>query len=447
MRYMARLLSFGLVLSLSLFAARRGAFLDTVRDSSGVVLGEVLNTSSYYGSDGEIYTDVVLQVRSKVKDRSGRLPGTLTFTVPGGQVGDIRVEFSETPAFAKEESVMLMLDENGQPVEKLALDGGFVPDLGKSAAEALNEIVEAGEALPEFQPERAHEFARKARAVETKAANAAISCFALMGPKWSAAVATYKIASTIPADWASSLTAGATAWNQGGSPFRLNPDASSTNEITLAAISGANILAQTRVEYMPSTNTMRRFTLTFNTAYQWSPTGEAGKFDVQGITAHELGHALGLSHPSDASCSAQTMWASAAAGETSKRTLESGDKEGLVAIYGSGAGTTPTPPPPPPPPPVPAPTTPTLADLIAWPTAPRANTPFYLLANGTGFLETLQFVVKGTGCPTAGCVFTGNTNSATVAFTAARLGAGTFSVAVRNTVTGALSPAKPLLVR
>ena len=445
MRRTSYLLALSLALSLSLPAARRGAFLDAVKDSSGVVLGEVLNTSSYYGSDGEIYTDVVLQVRSKVKDREGRLPSTLTFTVPGGQVGDVRVEFSETPAFAKEESVMLMLDENGQPTEKFQLDGGFVPELGKSAAQALEEIVQAGEALPEFHLERANEFARKAHGTD-KALNAAITCYALMGPKWSPAAATYKITSTIPADWSTSLTAGAAAWNQGGSPFRFSADAASTNEITLAALTGANILAQTRVEYMPSTNTMRRFTLTFNTAFQWSSTGEASKFDVQGITAHELGHALGLSHPSDSSCSAQTMWSSAAAGETSKRSLESGDKEGLVAIYGSG-GTTATPPPAPPPP-APAPTTPTLADLIPWPSTPRAGAPFYLLANGTGFLDTLQFLVKGTGCPTAGCVFTANVSSAANAFGVARLStAGSFTVAVRNTATGALSAAKPLTVR
>ena len=442
MRYMARLLSFGLVLSLSLSAARRGAFLDAVREADSIVLGEVITTNSYYGSDGEIYTDVVLRVRSKVKDRAGRLPGTLTFTVPGGQVGDTRVVFSETPAFADEEAVMLMLDGHGQPAEKFEMHGDYLPELGKSAAQALDEIVAAGEALPEFQPERAKEFARKSNSVDRQVA-AAISCYSLMGPKWSPATATFKTMSPIPADWSTSLTGGVNAWNEGGSPFRFTADASSTNEISLGAITGANILAQTRVEYMPSTNTMRRFTLMFNTAYPWSTTGEASKFDVQGITAHELGHALGLNHPSDASCSATTMWASAGAGETSKRTLEAGDREGLVALYGSGSV---APPPPPTPVPAPAPAIPTLASLNLFPSAPRANTGFYLIANGTGFERTLQFVITGPGCPATGCVVAGNVNSSTFAYAITRLNAGSFTVAVRNTATGKLSPAKPLTV-
>lgn len=443
MRYMARLLSFGLVLSLSLSAARRGAFLDAVRDADSIVLGEVITTNSYYGSDGEIYTDVVLRVRSKVKDRAGRLPGTLTFTVPGGQVGDTRVVFSETPAFADEETVMLMLDGNGQPAEKFELDGDYLPELGKSAAQALDEIVAAGEALPEFQPERAKEFARKSKAADKQVA-ATISCYALMGPKWSPATATFRTMPTIPADWSTSVTSGVNAWNQGGSPFRFTADANSTNEISLGAIAGANILAQTRVEYMPSTNTIRRFTLLFNTAFQWSTTGEAAKFDVQGITAHELGHALGLNHPSDASCSATTMWASAGAGETSKRTLEAGDREGLVALYGSGAVT--PPPPTPTPTPVPTPATPTLASLNLFPSVPRANTGFYLIANGTGFERPLQFVITGPGCPATGCVVAGNANSSTFAYAITRLSAGSFTVAVRNAATGKLSSAKPLTV-
>lgn len=442
MRFSARLLAFGLLLSMSLPAARRGAFLDAVKESSGVVLGDVLATNSYYGSDGEIYTDVVLQVRSKVKDRSGRLPGTLTFTVPGGQVGDTRVVFSETPAFAEQEAVMVMLDQAGRPLEKYELEGDYVPELGKSASQALDEIVDAGEALPEFQPERAKDFARKSRAVE-KELNATATCYALMGPKWSPAAATYKVGSTIPADWSASLTAGAAAWNQGGTPFRFSTDANSGNEITLAAITGAsNILAQTRVEYMPSTNTMRRFTLTFNTAYTWSSTGEAGKFDVQNIAAHELGHAAGLGHPSDASCNLNTMWSSAASGETLKRTLEAGDKAGLVALYGSGGSVTPPPPPPPP-----APTVPTLGTLSPWPSTPRANTGFYLIANGTGFANNLQFVITGPGCPTTGCVSNGTVSGTTFAYAVTRLSAGTFTVAVRNSATGTLSAAKPLTVR
>jgi hypothetical protein len=54
--------------------------------------------------------------------------------------------------------------------------------------------------------------------------------------------------------------------------------------------------------------------------------------DFLNIFQHEAGHALGLSHPSS-TCNDETMFASAAAGETKKRSLESGDIAGINALY------------------------------------------------------------------------------------------------------------------
>lgn len=66
--------------------------------------------------------------------------------------------------------------------------------------------------------------------------------------------------------------------------------------------------------------------------YNWSGIGEAGKMDFENIATHELGHAVGMGHPSD-SCIEETMYRFAAPGETKKQTLEQGDIAGVKALY------------------------------------------------------------------------------------------------------------------
>jgi len=67
--------------------------------------------------------------------------------------------------------------------------------------------------------------------------------------------------------------------------------------------------------------------------FDWSFSGEAGKMDFLNIATHEVGHATGLSHPGD-TCTEETMYASAAFGETKKQTIESGDIAGIQELYG-----------------------------------------------------------------------------------------------------------------
>lgn len=55
--------------------------------------------------------------------------------------------------------------------------------------------------------------------------------------------------------------------------------------------------------------------------------------DLQDIVTHELGHYLGLAHSTDPEA---TMYASAVAGETSKRDLSADDIEGICASYPPG---------------------------------------------------------------------------------------------------------------
>lgn len=66
--------------------------------------------------------------------------------------------------------------------------------------------------------------------------------------------------------------------------------------------------------------------------YDWSENGEDGAMDFWNIAAHELGHAVGLTHP-DSTCTEETMHATAGFGETKKRSLHIGDITGVNNLY------------------------------------------------------------------------------------------------------------------
>jgi hypothetical protein len=64
-----------------------------------------------------------------------------------------------------------------------------------------------------------------------------------------------------------------------------------------------------------------------------SSTAVVGKYDFESVAAHEVGHAAGLSHPSDA-CIDETMYRFVSTNEIKKRDLNSGDIAGIQSLYG-----------------------------------------------------------------------------------------------------------------
>jgi len=66
--------------------------------------------------------------------------------------------------------------------------------------------------------------------------------------------------------------------------------------------------------------------------FSWSTAGEVGKMDFENIATHEIGHSVGMGHPSS-ECTEETMYAYADFGETKKRTLEAGDITGVKGLY------------------------------------------------------------------------------------------------------------------
>lgn len=72
-------------------------------------------------------------------------------------------------------------------------------------------------------------------------------------------------------------------------------------------------------------------TIRFTTRYTFShgTTIASGTYDAQWLAIHELGHSLGLAHPTD---SAQIMYGSVSPA-TLKRTLQAGDITGVQTLY------------------------------------------------------------------------------------------------------------------
>ncbi len=88
----------------------------------------------------------------------------------------------------------------------------------------------------------------------------------------------------------------------------------------------------------PSLREIRAFDMVFDQVdYDWSNNApdpaDVDTMDFNNIAMHELGHAIGMDHPKDGSCTEETMWRSASDEETKKRSLHDGDKEGISALY------------------------------------------------------------------------------------------------------------------
>jgi hypothetical protein len=163
-------------------------------------------------------------------------------------------------------------------------------------------------------------------------------------------VAFHANTSTFPSgagNVASALSAAASTWDgQINGPHRLTvqsdgtatgPSQDGVSELGWVRIVPKNVLAATWT-WVDQNNRITEADLFFNTSWTWNvfsgcPTTATGKFDIQDIATHEMGHALGLSHYSDTDAQA-TMYPSAPSDELRKRTLTQGDIDALGVALG-----------------------------------------------------------------------------------------------------------------
>jgi hypothetical protein len=438
---MNRLFYFAPLLLVSALSAQHKTLEELTKDSPLILAGRVNSADSYVAEDGEIYTRVRLDVAAVLKSSEDVTPTELAFDIKGGQVGDRVVLFTDAPRFEAGEDILYFGTTN-QPEEKINLTSAT----GRKALQRVRQYREdSGSPVSDFESSRLNRFLNRQDKLNSDPEAfldldaTASACSAYMGPKWSTPATTYGLAASIPSAWASAIQAAATGWNQGGSKFAFTFSASSPHTISLADLGAGSTLASTRVEFYQSSQQMVRFSMTFNNRYTWSTTGQAGQFDVQNIAIHELGHALGLTHPSASTCAEETMWFSAGAGETKKRSLEAGDKNGLVTLYGA-AGTTTTPPPPPPPTPAPTVATPVLTYFALATTKPVATKPLAIVFRGTSITPTtIEGLLTGGVCGTAGCIVKPAGASTTDLVFLNTIPAGSYTIRLRNGTGNPLS--------
>lgn len=96
-------------------------------------------------------------------------------------------------------------------------------------------------------------------------------------------------------------------------------------------------LAITSAIWGGASNSLSDADIKFNGVHHgWSTDdgGASGGTDVASVSAHEVGHALGLDH---SDVPGTTMWPSTGPGDTSGRTLHQDDMEGACALYPTGS--------------------------------------------------------------------------------------------------------------
>ena len=96
---------------------------------------------------------------------------------------------------------------------------------------------------------------------------------------------------------------------------------------------GSGTLAVTLSYFSSSTGIMSEGDILFNPSQSWSTSGESGRYDIQSVMTHEIGHFLGLDHSGMVS---SVMEPFGAQGQVDQRTLQYDDVAGLSEIYPAG---------------------------------------------------------------------------------------------------------------
>ena len=119
----------------------------------------------------------------------------------------------------------------------------------------------------------------------------------------------------------------------------FDSSADGKNEVSFGPYSQTGAIAVTRIwgyfSGKPSARFISQFDILFNTYYAWGNADlNSALMDLKNIATHEIGHGAGLNDIYSSSCTAVTMYGYSDYGETSKRTLEIPDIQGLQTLYG-----------------------------------------------------------------------------------------------------------------
>lgn len=153
--------------------------------------------------------------------------------------------------------------------------------------------------------------------------------------------------SSLPSSFVDAQQFAATQWNDvANTSFRLSHQPGSKNKVSYGAIDGSlGTLAVTTAWVTLLTGRITEADVEYDQAENWytgsgSPGGS--QVDLRAVSTHEFGHVAGLDHTQNGNCPGNsndaTMCPYYTLGSTYTRTLETDDRNGLVANYPTRAG-------------------------------------------------------------------------------------------------------------
>lgn len=366
-----------------------GPRLSPGRRADAIVQGKVVaRTTGWDRGRRLMYTYTKVRVTGELK---GNVPAYVTIKQPGGVIGRLRLTVSDQPKFATSEVVQVYLTRSDATTYEVVDGPGAKAHLGGPTA-------------------------KDAGGTETRA-NAG---YRWDGTKWysSDLPMPYWINTSFNSTERSVLQASFDTWENDpnssmdyeyqGTTGRSGPSYDGYNVMTKGSTGGS--IATTY--YWSIGGHVLDIDIIYDySAWAWSTSGEAGKFDLQNIATHENGHTLVLGDLYDGANTEQTMYGYGAYGETRKRTLNWGDVAGIAAVYpDSGA------------PPAASNFTATPGDgvvTLAWRNPIASDLAGMLIVRKTGSAPTDRFdgtaIYDSTGVT---CVDTGLTNGTTYYYAA-----------------------------
>jgi hypothetical protein len=105
------------------------------------------------------------------------------------------------------------------------------------------------------------------------------------------------------------------------------------NIVVYESFGQSGTLAQNTYWFYPSSGEIIDSDIRYNTSYAWSIDGSPGAYDIQNVGTHEFGHSLCLKDLYDPADSEKTMYGYSSQGETTGRSLDQDDIDGISYLY------------------------------------------------------------------------------------------------------------------